>query len=754
MAALLMSPSKTLAQDQRAILEVVINGVASGETMVVLRAEDALVGVTYLREAGLRGFAGRRETGSEGELVSLASLAPQVHFSIDEENLKLTLDAHPDLLGRQVRNLWNRGPADLQFKADTSGFVNYSVNYRSSREMDLYLESAVRARGVLFHNSASATNRGATRGLTSIVRDDRPALRRWTFGDSLGYSGALGGDTWLGGVTVSREFAIDPYFVRHPTLSLSTPITVPSIMEVRVNGQIVDQQDVAPGRIDVQNLPLTLGRNDAQIVIRDAFGGTRELSSTYYLTSSALAPGVHDFQYSAGFRRRGVGSDSWNYGAPVALARHRVGLSSLLTLGGRAELDRHTLSGGPTMNLRLPFGEIEGAASLSRHDGHWGAASLASFTYTDRQISAGGSVTVASREHATLTERPEGQDPATQAALFASTSLGGPISLTLQQTIATLHQGASRWRTSLLSTIRVHRHIELNAIFSRSRDENGRGHEMYANLTFLLGRVSASTSQTWDTNGYRTTVDAQQPLPAGEGYGFQMHAEAGEQNRSHFAGVGQYQGAHGRYELRRERIGGQTQTTATAAGAIVGIGGRLFASRPIYDSFALIRVPGVGGVSGFASNQKIGETNKTGDLLVPDLQAYYGNTLRIADSDIPLQYAVPDIRLTLAPPYRGGAVALFPVAIVQRIVGKIRRADDTATAPAYGDLTVKVGTQTHVSPVGGDGSFYLENIPAGTHPGSVESGGSSCAFALVVPASDSPLITLPAIVCTYQEAAR
>ena len=749
-----MLPSKALAQDQRAILEVVMNGVASGETMVVLRGEDALVGVAYLNEAGLRGFAGSRETGSEGEFVSLASLAPQVQFSIDETNLKLTLDAHPDLLGRQVRNLWNRGPADLQYKADTSGFVNYSVNFRGSREMDLYLESAMRARGVLFHNSASATNRGATRGLTSVVKDDKAALRRWTFGDSLGYSGALGGDTWLGGVTVSREFAIDPYFVRHPTLSLSTPITVPSIMEVRVNGQLVDQQDVAPGRIDVQNLPLTLGRNDAQIVIRDAFGGTRELSSTYYLTSSVLAPGVHDFQYSAGFRRRSVGMDSWGYGAPVALARHRVGLTSRLTLGGRAELDRHTFSSGPTMNLRLPFGEIEGAASLSRHDGSWGAASLASFIYTDRQISAGGSVTVASRDHATLTVRPEGEDPATTAALFASTSLGGPVSMTLQQTVATQHHGPSRWRTALLSTVRVHRNMELNAIVSRSRDGNGRGHEVYANLTFLFGRVSASMSQTWDSGGSRTVVDAQQPMPAGEGYGFQMHAEAGELNQNHFAGVAQYQGAHGRYELRRERIGGQTQTTATAAGAIVGIGGRLFASRPIYDSFALIRVPGVSGVAGFASNQKIGETNKTGDLLVPDLQAYYGNTLQIADSDIPLQYAVPDIRLTLAPPYRGGAVALFPVQIVQRIVGKIRRADDTATAPAYGDLTVRVGTETHVSPVGGDGSFYLENIPPGTHPGIVESGGSSCVFTLDVPVSDSQVITLPAIVCTYQEASR
>jgi outer membrane usher protein len=69
----------------------------------------------------------------------------------------------------------------------------------------------------------------------------------------------------------------------------------------------------------------------------------------------------------------------------------------------------------------------------------------------------------------------------------------------------------------------------------------------------------------------------------------------------------------------------------------------------------------------FASHQEIGKTGRRGDLLVPDLQPYYGNVLNIADGDIPLQYAVPDVGVTLAPPYRGGAVAVFDVQRVQRV---------------------------------------------------------------------------------------
>jgi outer membrane usher protein FimD/PapC len=76
----------------------------------------------------------------------------------------------------------------------------------------------------------------------------------------------------------------------------------------------------------------------------------------------------------------------------------------------------------------------------------------------------------------------------------------------------------------------------------------------------------------------------------------------------------------------------------------------------VRNSFALVRVPGVDGVRAYASHQEIGRTNRRGNLLIPDLLPYYGNELNIADTDIPIDYTVPDVRITLAPPYRGGAV--------------------------------------------------------------------------------------------------
>jgi outer membrane usher protein len=734
------------AQDQRAVLELVVNRVPSGESLVVLRGTDAFVPVDTLEKAGLRGFAGRRDTMAGEELVSLTSLAPAVTFAVDEIELRLTLTASPELLGHTVRDLWSGAPADLVYRRDTSSYINYSANWHSNRQFDVFAESATSIRGVSIYNSFSADRQSVTRGLTNATIDQRRQLRRWTIGDSLAYSGPLGGDAWIAGVTVAKEFAIDPYYVRFPTLSLSTPIAVPSVMEVYVNGQVVSQERVAPGRLDLRNLPLTMGRNDARVVVRDAFGQTRELSSTYYLTTSALSQGVQDYQYSVGFRRLGVGDRTADYRTPVVVARHRRGITDSLTAGGRAELHPGRLfSGGPTVNVRLPFGEVETAASASRWREQWGTAAQTSFTYTGHPISAGGSVTVSSRHYATLTPNPINEDPQRQASAFASVALARADSVTLQHTQTKLYQGISRERSGVLTSLHISRNTEFIASATYARDERGPRTEAYAGITVMFGRSSSSVAHVRDSRGNRVAVESQQPLPVGVGYGYQLRAESGE--TASVNGVARYQGTHGRYELRQETIGADSTTTLSAMGAIVGIGGGVFTTRPVEDSFALVRVPGVEGVRAFASHQEIGKTGKRGDLLVPDLQAYYGNILGIADGDIPLQYTVSGVGMTLAPPYRGGAVAQFDVQRVQRVLGKIVVAGQEKPH-AYGELTVTSAQgKTYGSPVGADGAFYFENLPAGSYAAVVEHRGTQCSFVLDVPTSDDLVLKLGTVRC-------
>jgi outer membrane usher protein len=352
----------------------------------------------------------------------------------------------------------------------------------------------------------------------------------------------------------------------------------------------------------------------------------------------------------------------------------------------------------------------------------------------------------ATRNYATLTPNPQGETPRTEANVFASASIG-PLSVTAQHSLRRLHEGITRQRTGVLSTIHLARNVELTASVTRVRDERGNGREAYAGITILFGKSTASVGHIQDGRGSRVTVDAQRSLPYGEGYGYQMHAESGDNSMGY--GVARYQTKYGRYELRQEQLAGEANTTVSAAGSIVGIGGGVYASRPVQDSFALVRIPGVEGVRAFASHQEVGRTGKKGDLLVPDLQAYYGNILDVADGDIPLQYAVPDIAQTIALPYRGGAIAEFGVQKIQRVVGVITVAEDGEDhVPAYGEITVTTKGREFSSPIGGSGRFYFEDLAAGAHSAVVrDKNGKECSLTITVPSSNGTIVNLGSLRC-------
>ena len=740
----LSGPRAAFAQDERAFLDVVVNGVEKGSALVVLRDGDVLVGVRTLTESGLRGFAGVRETAEDIERVSLVSLAPHVTFVFDERELRLSITADPTLLGPVVTDLSSARPAGMVFRRTSSAFVNYALSARGRRSYDLFTESAVSAGPAVFFNTLSLTPSGASRGLTNLTFDDRRRLRRWTIGDAFGGTVALGGDAQVAGVAVGSEFALDPYFVRYPTFSMSTPVITPSTVEVHVNGRLVRQEQVQPGLLDLRQLPLTTGRNDTRIVVRDPFGAERELSTSYYLTTAGLAPGVHDYRYAFGWQRSFTGGSTFGYAAPTALVRHRLGVTEWLTAGGRLEWQPGFGAAGSIVNVRLPFGELEGAGGVSRAStGTVGTAGQLSFMYGARSGSVGAAVRQASRTFAAL-GAAAGSTPAREVSVSGSVPVVGGTSLNVQHAYVL---GTAREQRTVISTSRsVARIAHLSTSISRSTGPTGRGLEATVGLSMTLGsEMSTSIYATRNRQGMAASVDLQRAVPVATGYGFQLRGEMGDSAST--SGVVQYQGEHGRYELRRDiRAGGAT--SATVAGALVGIGGRVFATRPIRNSFALVRVPGVDGVRTYASHQEIGRTNGRGDLLIPNLLPYHANELNINDTDVPLDYVVPKVQETLAPPFRGGAVVLFPVTRIQRVSGRVALVTAAGVErPAFGELVVTAGGQRMPSPLGTSGEFYFENLAAGRHEATVRHEGRSCAFVLAVPDSTEPALDLGTFTC-------
>ena len=731
------------AQDQHAIFPVFVNQVPKGEVIALIRPADILARVSDLHRAGVLGFSGQNETVRGETYVSLSSLVPFVTFEMDEEALVLRLTVQPALLPPTVMNLRPDRPPGIIYSQDTSAFFNYAVNLVDFARFEAFGEGGLSIDGKLLFSSLSRNINGdVVRGQTNLTIDNRQNLMRWVIGDSFASAHGLGGSLFLAGIRVSREFGLDPYFYSSPSLGLSSAVLTPSTADIYVNGLLVRRAQLPPGQFELRNLPVTTGSGVTRVVIRDAFGREREVLSPFYFTTGVLAQGLHEYSYNFGFRRNDVGDSSWDYGAPAFLGRHRFGLTDSLTPGLRFEASSGLVSSGATLTARLPFGETEFSGAASHDKGRSGVAASLGYTYLARLFSFGGSIKYLSPHYATLSLKATDEHTSAETSAFIGFELASRTSLILQHTFANSNTKGQSQRISLSTSTRLTDRLNLFLAGGQSRQQGNRATELFAGLGYFFGNNTASLSYQQQGASGTSAIGLQKSLPAGTGFGYRFQfANRSDQNQ--MDGLLQYQGPYGRYEASYNRVNGQDSSVLNVAGGLAAIGGNIYFTRPIQESFALIRVPGVAGVRGTISNQEIGHTNAQGDLLVPDLLPYYGNRLGIADQDIPLSHSVDASEKIVAPPFRSGAVITFPVKRIQSFTGVIRiDISGKITTPAYGQLTVTAAEERFESPIGKEGEFYLENVPPGRHRAAIEFGETVCRFELDIPKSNESAVEL------------
>jgi outer membrane usher protein len=753
-------PSET----ERAILQVTVNGIERGEVIVLLRSPDVLVRVVDLEQAGLIGFGGRRETIGSDVYVSLVSLAPAVTYELDERALALRLTAVPSNLTTTIQDFLQSRPPGLVYTQDTSAFLNTSMTGIDFDRFTWTGEGGLSIRNTLLYGTAFRDEMGVfSRGITSFTVDDRERLVRWLVGDRFDATGPLGGSALVGGFSVSREFGLDPYFVRFPTVGLSGAVLTRSVAEVYVNGQLVRRDFLPPGPFELRNLPAPVGSGTAEVILRDAFGRQQVISSPFYFTSNLLRARVQEWSYDLGFRREQEVTGLGEYGPWAALGRHRVGVTDDLTVGARLEGGADLVSGGPIVTLRLPVGEVEFTVAGSRSDTEDGWAGSLAYNYASRLFSIGWALRTFSDHYVTTSLKAPEDRPRLEATALVGFPITTRSTVTLQYTHTDFRDAGPQERVSASMSARLTRRASLFVTASHARQPQQKPDtSVFTGLTYFLGdNTTATASHEVSRHQNTTAVEAQRSLPLGTGLGYRVRAVRAEQDLPQedgrsggstvdYQGLAdlQYQSQYGFYEASYERINGRNSSMLTAAAGIVAIGGGVHLSRPVQDGYALVNVPGVAGVRASLNNQEVGRTDSRGQLLVPNLLPYYGNRLGISDQDIPIDYSIAVTDRLVAPPVKGGSVVTFPARRVQAFVGTVVVETGGRTlTPAYGELTVTAEGQTYESPIGRDGEFYLENLPRGRHAAVVDHKDAVCRFTLEAPVSAASLVDVGSVRC-------
>lgn len=722
-----------------------VNEVERRETLVRFQDGDALVEAQDLADAGLivpetavRTLDGRR-------YVSLASVAPKLSYEVEERRAELRLTAPAELFAPITIDLRpGTRPRGLQVRGDASAFLNYAVKLSRPFSLEGFGELGVSMRGALLESGASFVGGRPVRGVTSLTYDRPGSMQRLVVGDATVSSG-LGGAGVLAGLTVSREFGLDPYFIRASGVRAAGAALTPSMLDVYVNGALVRQERLAPGPFELSNLPVASGSGSVSYVLHDAFGRTQEVAVPYYFASGVLGRGVADYAYSLGFRRLDLATASFRYGPPALVARHRYGLTDALTLGGALEAGFDGVVGGPSLSWRLPRGfvELSGAASVLR-DGS-GASGSVAYSVVSRLASAGAFARAASsRYRAGLVSSA---DPTwLSVGASASVSIGPALSWGAEWQLSADRERLVRSRgATRLSWGQGPWSVVVSA--SREARPDGATYGGYAMVSRVFGeRTSAFATLGIEHGSPSATLEAQQSVPYATGFGYRVMGQASAHPRG--LGTATYQGDHGRVEALAQGGAEGSAGYVSASGALVVIGGGLFATRPIQGGYALVEVPGLAEVPAFVDNRPVGVTDARGQRLVPNLLPYYGNRLGIDHALLPPDWQLDVEELSIAPMWRGGAVVRFPARPIRAVVGRLTvRREGRRGVPAFGRVEVRVGERLQLSPVGGEGAFYFDDLPPGRHDARVVDGFGACGFTLEVPALAQARVDLGELTC-------
>ena len=742
--------------EQAAILQVRLNHVDKGEIPVIIRPNDILVRTEDLTLRGLQISQARQEPLKDTLYTSLASMAPGLTYTMDEEALTLSLSATPDLLPTTAIALSLSRPHGIIYTETPSAFLNYAIE-----SADLHVPSiTLEAGGSLFgrlsaHSTAFYTTvNGLTRGLSTITLDDRSHLTRYSLGDNQTSTGLLGGGLLLGGFSISREYSLDPYFVRTPDFTLQGAVETPTTAEIYSNGTLLSQLDFAPGRFSLNRLPIPPGLRSIRLVLRDVFGRERTILTDTYFTSTLIEKGLHEYRYAIGVPRLNYGTTNFSYQLerPAFLAMHQTGLTDDLTTGGRLEATNQLISIGSLAATRWRYGEITAAAAVSRDHSQSGWAGLLSYTYAAAPFTLGAAIHRQSPHYATLSLPATSDRSLLTFSAFAGQQITDQIGVSLQYNRNTFRDQGLGDRAALTTHIRLTNSLSLLLAANRSTSSSSthpEAFEVSASLHYTFNNVTnATVSTTSDLHQSATTLTLRQNLPMGEGYGYQLRTTLPDSPLQQATATVQYQGASGRSEATYSHLAGQDHLNLRLMGGIAAVPGILKTTRPIEGSFAIVSIPDTPNVRTYLHRSEIGRTDARGASAIPNLQPYYGNHISIADTDVPIDRQLDTKERLLAPPLYGGSVVTFQAKLVRAVTGQILIHEEIGKrAPTGGLISVTSDGHTTESPLGHHGEFYLDDVQQGQYNATVNYPGGHCRAILSVPASDEIVTVIGPVAC-------
>ena len=745
------------------VVQITLNSEKKGQYFVSVVDGRFLARVQDIKALGLVDARGRTMMAGGEEMVWLNSI-PGVQVTFNEARLSLDLVADPKLLPANTVDLWTGRGERVFYPDNASVFFNYDFGYAGGNSglpdgFSATTQIGARTGDFLFLSdttcTAASSARGCVRLTTSLIHDRRDTLVRTVIGDFGFASGYLGTTFSMGGLSYSKLYEIDPYFIRYPQQGLTGQLQTPSEVDVYIGGQRVRTLRLPAGTFDLRNITQATGLRSVDLVIRDGFGREQRVNTSYYSSERSLKAGLHEYSYNIGALRENFGVESNDYG-PLAFAGfHRYGWSDALTLGVRAEGRSGRFNGGPTATVVLgAAGLVNLAASVSDDGGRTGSAALASYSYLGRHFNANLLARKDSPNYATLLDVGVDRRNYEMAGSIGYTA---PVWGSFSAGLATYkaYEGQDR-KTASLSYGRPlfdgRASFFVTVVNERAQDNRT---NVFAGFSYNFDAVYAITGYYQRLRGSTSeTIQVQKAQPVGEGLGYVVgvsRLSAADESSTQITPSFQYNGRWATvrgFAQQADSPGSPRSYSLAGAGGIAWAEGWVAAGRPVTDSFGVVKVDSIEGVRVSVNGQSIGTTGADGRLFVPSLASFLDNQVSIDVANVPLDYTFPEFTRTVSPAYRAGAVVNFQAKRLRAFVGTLKlRANDKVTPAEFFNVTLDIDGRPLQFVTGRGGEFYFEDVRAGRYRAELAGHGIRCRFELEITEAQGPLTELGETIC-------
>ncbi|MEZ5688128.1 MAG: fimbria/pilus outer membrane usher protein [Caenibius sp.] len=610
--------------------------------------------------------------------------------------------------------------------SSTGALLNYDLflNRADSQfSINGYTEARIFSGTAMLENTALVNAWERTTGsgwATQVIRmdtgfaysmpDRRLSLR---LGDTLTRSTSWSRPTRIGGLRFGTDFALQPYLITAPIPAFYGDATLPSTVDLYINGVKQYSGDVAPGPFEVgSGLTRVNGAGSAQLVVTDALGQVTTLNFPFYETPALLRKGLTDWSVEIGKVRENYGITSFDYAKRVvASASLRRGLSDRFTIEAHGEASQSLVNAGVGGTLLLPFGgTVSASLAGSRASGETGHRAEVGLGWMNSRFNLSATIQRASRDYSDIADQYGAPVPVARelATVGYNTGRFGAFSASY---VSQRYAGEDRFSYASANwSKQLGQRLSINA--SANQALTGRKQtSFFLTLSFSPGDrdyftagVQATDDRTSASLGYRRS------LPTEGGLGWATDTVI-DKDRLQASAQADWLGSWGQLTAGVRSIGRYQSGYAGYSGAIVTMGGDVSLSRKVYDGFALVSTNGVPDVPVLVHNREVGRTRGDGKLLVTGLNPYENNKISIDASALPASYNVAGIEGEAVPAAGAGVDIRFDLTAVRSVLMTI--VDEKG---AY----IPIGTRGYFTEnpdqhfyVGYDGQLFIEDAIAG-----------------------------------------